>query len=190
MIDGIWRKLRKKEVHTEKILFEMFYHRVFKTAYFITHDRDLAQDVTQETFIKAFKNLHTLNDGKKIEAWLGTIATRTAIDFLRQIKRWKDFTAEDDYNDEIGIQNESVSSVERQIVDQYIKDLLQEEILKLKPEYKQVIILKYDYELKDEEIASALQVTVGAVKTRLHRAKQKIRTSLQEHPAIRDGDII
>ncbi|KXG43750.1 RNA polymerase sigma factor [Tepidibacillus decaturensis] len=70
----------------ERVIFEMFYHRVYNTAYFIIQDRHLAQDVVQETFFKAFQNMHKVEDGHKLGAWLGTIATRTAIDFLRKVK--------------------------------------------------------------------------------------------------------
>ncbi|MBP1932010.1 RNA polymerase sigma factor [Ammoniphilus resinae] len=189
MLKGFLGKQSEKDEQFQRILFEMFYQRIYRIAYFITHDQDLAQDVVQETFIKAFKNLYHLEDGNKMAAWLGTIATRTAIDFLRKEKRWNDFTTEDVYIDN-QVKNQTISSVERKVENRFIRELLRGEIMILKPEFKQVIILRYEYEMTYEEMASALEITVGTVKARLHRAKLKLKSSLKQHPAIQDGDIV
>ncbi len=188
-MEWVFRKIRKKERDSERILFEMFYQRVYDTAYFLVQDCELAQDVVQETFFKAFKHIHKLDHGEKLGAWLATIATNTALDLLRKIKRWNDIPTEDVYIDEELTKAESQSSVEKIVEQKFLKNLLQQEISKLKPHYKQVLILKYEYELKDEEIAEALKINVNTVKSRIHRAKLKLKTTLENRPDIKEGGI-
>ncbi|WP_258881683.1 RNA polymerase sigma factor [Paenibacillus sp. sptzw28] len=189
-----FNRLRKKneqeqqDEQSERILFEMFYHRIYSTAYFITQDRDLAQDIVQETFIKAFKHMHTLEDGKKIGAWLSSIASRLALDYLRKIKRWNDVATEDlIIDEEINKKQNQTSSIETIMEERFLKTVLRQEINALGPDYRQVIILKYEYDMKDEEIAKALEISVGTVKSRLHRAKQKLKDSLEKQPDIWEG---
>ncbi|MGO4888034.1 RNA polymerase sigma factor, partial [Anaerobacillus sp. MEB173] len=165
-----------------KLIFEMFYQKVYQRAFFMTRNPHLSQDITQETFIKAFKNLHKVEDGKKIESWLITITIRTTIDFLRKEKRWNDFTAGDVYIDETVMKD---SIVELQVEQRFMKSLLQSSISILKPEYKDVLLLKYDCGLKDKEIALALEVNVGTVKSRIHRSKLKLKAIMESY--LEDG---
>lgn len=188
LINGIFDSLRKKDGESERIIFEMFYQRIYNIALFMTKDRNLAQDVVQETFFKAFKQLHTLKDGNKLEAWLASIASKTALDFLRKQKRWNKITTENIYLDELVSKNQFEPSVEMIVEERFLKNLLRQEISELKPDHKQVIILKYGYELKDEEIASVLEINVGTVKSRINRAKLALKASLEKQMSSKDGD--
>ena len=95
----IFRKNKQQNREAERIIFEQYYKRVYYAAYWVIKDQDLAEDIAQETFMKAFKNLHTVQDVEKIGAWLSIIATRTAIDHLRRLNKWNDFTTSDVYID-------------------------------------------------------------------------------------------
>lgn len=176
---------------SKQIIFEMFYNKVYSTAYYVTKDYYLAQDITQETFIKAFKQIHNLKDTKKIESWLGTIATRTAIDYIRKIKKQNELVSNDVFIDinTFSKKESSKSQVEKSIEDKFIKNEIQKSISELKPEYRQVIVLKYDYELKDEEIAKELDMTLSAVKGRIHRAKNKLKSVLSKHIKFEEGEL-
>jgi RNA polymerase sigma factor (sigma-70 family) len=181
---------RKNSKEFERVIFEMFYQRIYNTAYFIIQDQFIAQDVAQETFLKAFQHIHKVENGEKMGAWLGTIATRTALDFLRKIKRRNDIPTEDVYMDEEVSKGQMVSSsVEKIVEDKFLKHLIKQNIEGLKIEYRNVLVLKYEYDLKDEEIAEALDVSISAVKSRLHRARLKLKTMLRNQPGIRNGDI-
>lgn len=170
--------VKKNDLFKEEI-FEKYYYKVYSTAYYITKDEFIAQDVTQETFIKAFNQFHTLKDLNKVGPWLGSITTRTAIDFLRKIKKWNDFTINDVYIDR-NPSNPLISPVEKILEDQYLRKLIQEQASKLKPDYRELLILKYDYGLKDEEIAEKLHQSLGTVKSKIHRAKQKLIENIRK----------
>ncbi len=172
------QKLLKKEQQSQRVLFDMFYHRVYNTAYCITQDHYTAQDVVQETFIKAFKKLDTLKDGSKMGAWLGAIASKTALDFLRKKNKWNDMAAEDVII-EMEISNQQLAaSVDEIVENRFTAELVRQSMVEMKPEYRQVLILKYEYDMKYEEIADVLGVSAGTVKSRIFRAKEKLRALL------------
>ena len=179
-----------KHVDYEKIMFEMHYKRVYHAAYFILQDKHFAQDVTQETFLKAFQRMDTLEDGNKLGAWLATIATRTAIDFLRKLKRRNEIAKEYVYKDEEHFNPEEVS-IEDKIELQFLEKIIQNNIRVLEPPgYKEVLILKYAYDLKDDEIAEALGISVNAAKSRLHRARKKLKLLMGDELDERSGDVL
>lgn len=180
----------KKQANYEKIIFEMHYERVYQAAYFIIKDKYLAQDVAQETFLKAFQKMDTLQDGNKLGAWLATIATRTAIDFLRKIKRRNDLPIDDVYIDE-GRSDDQTVSIEDKVEYKFLEKVVQKNIQILEPpEYREVIILKYEYELTDKEIAKAIGISVTAAKSRLHRARKKLKTVLGDQLDERSNDAL
>lgn len=174
----------------EKYIFETHYQEVYKAVYFIIQDQYLAEDLTQEAFIKAFQNLHKLKNDTKIKAWLVTIATRTAIDHIRKIKKRNDYLTDDVYIlDRSSNENHSGSPIEGKVERRMLKQLIKRCISVLKPPaYKEVLLLKFEYDLKEEEIAVLLNISQSAVKSRLHRAKKKLRKEMQKHDEFRDGD--
>lgn len=187
MINRLVQKLLKKDRDSERVIFEMFYQRVYYTAYYIVQDRELAQDIVQETFLKAFQNMHTVKDGEKLGAWLAAIASRTSIDYLRKVKKWNDVATEDHIIDEHLSKHEDYhSTVEMVVEKKFLRNILLQEIDELKPEHKQVLILAYLHDMKYEEIAEALDIKVTLVKTRIHRAKLKLREALETKPDIRE----
>lgn len=171
----------KNDERVEKEIFEKYYERVYYSAYFMIKDRELAQDIVQETFIKAFKHLHTVEDEQKLGAWLSTIASRTAIDYIRKEKKWNEIVTDDVYMDEKSLQvSEIASTVENELIQKQTSEQITELINRLKPEYKQVIILRYLYELTYEEMATHLDMNVGTIKTRTHRARKQLKNILEK----------
>ncbi|OIJ18923.1 hypothetical protein BKP45_15285 [Anaerobacillus alkalidiazotrophicus] len=173
--------------YLERIIFKNNYHRLYRLAYSIIKDRHTAHDIVQETFMKAFEKLHTLKDEEKFESWLAVICSRKAKDYLRKTKRWNDIAVENVFIDEAISKNEQTSYVETVIERKHLKKVIQEEILLLKPEFQEVLLLKYEYDLKDQEISKALNINIGTVKTRLHRAKKKLKEAIKDKEEIKEG---
>ncbi|MFJ7934020.1 RNA polymerase sigma factor [Sporosarcina sp. NPDC096371] len=186
LLGNIFRKSKQQNSEAERIIFEQYYKRVYYTAYQVIKDQNLAEDIAQETFMKAFKNLQTVQDVEKLGAWLSVIATRTAIDHLRRLKRWNDFTTSDVYinTEPDATQIDYVSTVETGIEKAYVKELLLKEIDKLKPDHKEVLILFYHHDLTYEEIAELLGVKLSTLKTRMFRAKKKLKESIEQQPEL------
>ncbi|MGG7621540.1 RNA polymerase sigma factor [Bacillus coreaensis] len=181
MITGLLEKAIQKDEVSEKIVFEMYYQRVYNTVYYYLHDRELTQDVVQETFLKAFMKLHTIDDFEKFGAWLVTIASCTAVDFLRKINRWNDIASEDIVIDEQYRKSTcNVSEVETIVEENHLRGLLLQKIDELSSEHKTVLTLKYLHDFRYEEIGESLKIKPGTVKTRIYRAKQRMRELLEQ----------
>lgn len=181
---------RTEKEDKETLLYEMFYRRVFNTANHLLRDSQLAQDITQETFISAFEHLDRMDNKEKLGAWLVTICTRKAIDFLRKQKRWNDLATDDVIFDKEMEKAGIPSPVEEQLERQWVKERLEEQVNQLHPAYKQVIILKYIYELKEREIAETLNISLGTVKSRLYRARRELKKNLlqEEEQPLKEGN--
>lgn len=165
-------------------MYRMYVQRLTYIAYSIIKDRCIAEDVVQETFLKAYKKIDSIGDIGKIGAWLSTITTRTAIDFLRAEKRrnWvlTDFAFIDHSQFLFGAEWVTENEVEINL----LKEELNESIHQLSNEYQEVLVLRIHYGLKEVEIADLLQLKSATVKTRLYRARKKIKQAIAEkYPA-------
>lgn len=178
MIRKLFQNQKTDDEHSMKLLYDMFYSHVYKTAFFITKDPQLAEDVLQETFIKVFRNLNKLEDGAKMKTWITTIASRTAIDFIRKKKRGNEFEIENVNDIKVNF-NELAFTVEEEVERSFLSEMIREEIANLPPDYRTVLCMKYIEDLKDQEIANHLQLKVTTVKTRIHRAKKLLKKELE-----------
>lgn len=139
-------------------------------AYRLVRDEDDAEDITQETFIKAYDKLHTFDTTKRLSTWLFRIATNTALDHLRRTKHQTPLTAE--------LTAHIASSAAGPHVSAEHAELYQA-VARLNPRYQAVVSMHYWEGLKIEEIASIMNAPAGSVKGWLHRAKQDLKKELQ-----------
>lgn len=159
-------------------LFEKYYKRVFYVAVAIIKCPYLAEDITQETFIKAYRKKDTLADTNKVSAWLSTIASRTAIDFCRKQKKFLYMVQSELFNNlEVSQEMYTASEVESFC----LKDILSRELLALNDNQRNVLLLKVNGGLKEKEIASLLHMKPTSVKMNLSRARRRLRQSLVEY---------
>ncbi|MCI3923919.1 sigma-70 family RNA polymerase sigma factor [Paenibacillus sp. TRM 82003] len=153
--------------------------RIYRKAYGLVKDAYLAQDVTQETFLKAYRHLDSVHDEERAGAWLSKIATNAAIDLLRKRQCWNGIPM--DHMQLTCLCGAAQEGVEEQICLKLGAEALMNVVHRLKPEYRDVVVLKVKYGWKDGEIADRLGVSIGTVKSRFHRAKRMIRGDLPPH---------
>lgn len=161
-----------------KVIYELFYKRVFRAAYFIIKDVHLAQDIVQETFIKALSQLDSLQEPEKMGAWLSTIAKRTAIDYMRKENRREEI--EKDETLTVKLQVEVAFSVENVVEANLIVEEIINKVLALKIEFREVLLLRYILELSQKEIAELTKLNIGTVKSRLHRGGKALKEELMK----------
>ena len=156
--------------------------RVFRMAKQITQNDDDAEDVLQETFLKAYTHLDNFQGNSKFYTWLVRIAVNEALMKLR--KRRSDRTVpldepintgEDEMVREIAVWDENP---EESYSREELGALLNEAIQSLKSAYRTVFILRDIEELSIEETAEALNLSISAVKSRLLRARLQLREKL------------
>ena len=147
----------------------------------MVRDQGRAEELAQDTFVKAFRALHTYDVQRKFSAWLLTIAHHVAIDELRKGAlrvQSLDETPED------GRQTrefaDTVSPTPAAIVERAeLAAALQTAIGRLRPEYREVVTLRYERELDYDEIAEMTGLPMGTVKSSLHRARKELAEHLE-----------
>ncbi|MFC4798775.1 RNA polymerase sigma factor [Neobacillus sp. GCM10023253] len=154
-------------------LYSLYYKRLFVISYSITRDRFHAEDVVQETFIKALNKAGTIEEQGKMGAWLSVIAARTAIDFIRREKRKKAVPFEHDLLELMG--KETKQNVEQEVETGLLFEEINEAIGTLQYEQQELLMLKFTKGLKEEEIANVLQLNPNTVKTKIYRARKKLK---------------
>lgn len=159
----------------EQILF-LYEKAIFNYALRLVNQWQDAQDVTQETFVKVYQHLRTIDAGQSPKAWIYRIATNTARDWLRKRTRRRELFIIDDEtsNFETFDPRQTYDNREEQSDARVAQALGQ-----LKPRYKSILLLFYQQEMTYQEIAVALSLPLNTVKTYLRRAKQSLKKELQ-----------
>jgi RNA polymerase sigma factor (sigma-70 family) len=148
------------------------YHMVLK----MVRNVDDAEDLTIESFAKAFKSLHRFKKDFTFSTWLFRIATNNTIDFIRK-KKLNTLSIENTYTDDDGqsvsidVEDENPDPQEETIKAQKA-ELIQIFVDKLPAKYQKLVRLRYFNELSYEEIAVELEAPLGTVKAQLHRARE------------------
>lgn len=151
-------------------IYKLFLKRIFRFIYFSVHDREVAADLTQNTFLRAWRAIQTFSLAKgSFQAFLFTIARNLAIDWQRKkkplpLEKIGEYEASD--NLEENFERREKSQLVRQVLD------------KLGERDKQIIILRYFEELTFFEIAKILGKKEGAVRVRVHRVLKKLKSFL------------
>ncbi|MCX2839980.1 sigma-70 family RNA polymerase sigma factor [Salinimicrobium sp. MT39] len=154
-------------------LYERYFHRLYHVAFRITRDQQLAEDAVHETYIKAIKKIQCVEDSKKIGAWLSVIAARTAIDIIRKEKKSYVMSMEHIHLEAISLQMDH--NVEKDVEASLFNQYLYKAIHQLSAHYQTILLLKLQKGLKEQEIADILHINQNTVKTRLYRARQKLK---------------
>lgn len=134
--------------------------------------KETAEDITQETFIKIFRSLKTFDPEYKFKTWIYTVATNTVYDWLRKAKNNKELFIIDD--PDTNFETIGTSDAYKELEEKQNKEHIDNALTKLKPVYQTVIVLYYRDELTYDEIAQVLKVPINTVKTYLSRAKKSL----------------
>jgi RNA polymerase sigma-70 factor (ECF subfamily) len=158
-------------------LVERYKDAVQNLAYRMLGNVTEAEDVTQETFVRAFMQLATYKPVHKFSTWLLSIASHLAIDQLRR-RRFLALPLEDvpflEWVIDNGINPEQSALQGEQ------QDEIQRYLQRLPSKYRAVIVLRYWYDFSYEEIAATLKLTPALVKARLHRARELLARYMLE----------
>ena len=147
-----------------------------------------ADDLTMVTFSKAFGAIDSYSPTNTFSTWLFAIATRSCIDFIRKrrvqllsLDGFKDGTDEERY--ELPIPSDE-ETPEESIIREQRYAILRSVVNELKPHYKRLVTMRYFEDKSYEDIAKELNMPLGTVKTRLHRAHGLLHALMQRHNEI------
>jgi RNA polymerase sigma factor (sigma-70 family) len=165
------------------MLVERYKDAVQNLAYRMLGNATEAEDITQETFVRAYTQLATYKSVHKFSTWLLSIASHLAIDQLRR-RRFLALPLEDvpflEWIVDMGISPEQSALQGEQ------QDEIQSYLQRLPGKYRAVIILRYWYDFSYDEIATALKLTPPLVKARLHRARELLARYMQQQQTAKE----
>ncbi len=165
------------EIENASVIFTGDYNRIFRYIASLVHDTAEAEDLTQETFVRAYRRRDSLRDAGAQTAWLYRIATHVCLDRLRQYARRSPMESETDL-DEVDVADPDTPSLQQTIERDEMSGCVQGYLNDLSDSYRAVILLHDMHELTAAEIAQLLGESLATVKIRLHRARRKLRTAL------------
>jgi RNA polymerase sigma-70 factor (ECF subfamily) len=163
-------------------LVNQYERRVFRMAKQITQNDEDAEDVLQETFLKAYSHLDDFQGNSKFYTWLVRIAVNEALMKLRKRRSDKTVPLDEpiDTGEDVVAREVAVwaDNPEQRYSREEMADILEEAVQSLKPAYRTVFVLRDIEEMSIEETAEALGLSISAVKSRLLRARLQLREKL------------
>ncbi len=166
------------DAQNASVLFKGDYQRIFRYILSMVQDTAEAEDLTQETFLRAYRRRDSLREEGAQTAWLYRIATHASLDRLRQYARRSPM--ESDTNlDQVEIAEPDTPSLQKTIERDEMSGCVQNYLNRLSDSYRAVILLHDMHELTATEIAQLLGESLDNVKIRLHRARHKLKIALE-----------
>lgn len=153
-----------------RMMMDTYQNRLYWHIRRMVVEHEVAQDILQDTFIKAFQNFQGFKQDSKLYTWLYRIATNEALQQLSKMKKMQ----KTDADAEVYLVNQIADNV-NQDADE-IQIILQKAIHQLPEKQRLVFTMRYYDELSYEEMSKVLDMSVGTLKTNYHYAKQKIES--------------
>ncbi|MNB76051.1 RNA polymerase sigma factor YlaC [compost metagenome] len=159
---------------TLREMMETYGRDVWNYAYFLTGSREQANDISQEVFLKAHRNIAKYRGSATLKTWLLTITRNTAFSWRRN-SFWHRFIP-------LGKSHTpgQAGSAEKEALSKQYVNRIWELIMELPDKHREVLVLEIQQGLSTAEMAALLGVAEGTVKSRLSRAREKMRKALEE----------
>jgi RNA polymerase sigma factor (sigma-70 family) len=155
-------------------LMQRYGDMVLRVAFTYVKERQLAEDISQEVFIRCYQSLDTFKNKSSYQTWLYRITVNYCKDYVRSWS-YRHLIPQAIVKEE----ERKVDSIDSQVVRKEENDLIFSEVLNLSVKLREVLILYYYEELTIEEVANILSVKPNTVKTRLHRARKSLRFHIE-----------
>jgi RNA polymerase sigma-70 factor, ECF subfamily len=175
----IARGLKQRDPELLDRLIEQYQYRLFRYLVYLTASRERAEDIFQETWIRVLERGHQYDGKSKFEAWLFTIARHLVIDWQRQKKTQSlDAMTDPEEGAPFEIADESEPSPLGLVLTREQEENVQASLGQVPAIYREVLLLRFQEEMKLEEIAVVLETPISTVKSRLYRGIEALRGAL------------
>ncbi|MCT4475952.1 MULTISPECIES: sigma-70 family RNA polymerase sigma factor [Bacillaceae] len=168
-----WSQMKDDESLLDEMM-SLYGQDILQLVYSYVKDAVVAEDLTQEIFIKCYKALPTYNQQSNIRTWLWRIAINHCKDYRKSWYFRKVSTAEEEQ------EWTSTDNVEEEVIQQDEDRQLAVAVMELPIQYRELIYLHYFQEMKLKEISEITGVKLGTVKTRMRQAKKRLKTYWEE----------
>jgi RNA polymerase sigma-70 factor (ECF subfamily) len=172
-------RARRGDDEAFRLIFDRYGRPIISFIYDMVGNRDLAEELAQETFVRAYKNLKGLRDDSKLSTWLFGIAKNVARESLRY--RFRE-------TDKVGIEDDRVIELsdgklppDRQLLDKELNGIIRNALGALDEDKRLVFTLKIFQQRSYEEIAEITGSSIPKLKTDLHRARAEMRRRIRPY---------
>ena len=176
---------RRGDLKAYDELVKRYQERIYATIYHMTSNHEDANDIAQDSFIKAYQALKSFRGGSSFYTWLYRIAVNKTINFLKQRKHKLHFSLNDlDFNAENDPDLVALTSDKTPLRDVGLTELqkkLNEALLKLSEPHRMVVVLHDVQGVSHDEIAEIMDCNIGTVRSRLFYARQQLQGYLAEY---------
>jgi RNA polymerase sigma-70 factor (ECF subfamily) len=179
------KRARRGDLKAYDELIQRYQQRIYATIYHMTSNHEDANDLAQDSFIKAYQALKSFKGGSSFYTWLYRIAVNKTINFLKQRKNKNHFSLNDlDFNTENNPDLVALISDKTPLRDVGLTELqkkLNEALLKLSEPHRMVVVLHDVQGQSHDEIAEIMGCNIGTVRSRLFYARQQLQGFLAEY---------
>ncbi|MEW6130307.1 MAG: sigma-70 family RNA polymerase sigma factor [Acidobacteriota bacterium] len=172
-------RVRSGEDDAFRQIFDRYARPVISFIYDMVGQRELAEELAQETFVRAYKGIHALRDDTKLSTWLFGIAKNVARESLRS--RWKDNSKVEMEDDGVMQLSDKELLPDDQLINKELNGVIHEALAKLDDDKREVFTLKVFHQRSYEEIAEITGFSIPKLKTDLHRARAEMRRRIQPY---------
>ena len=171
------QRLKNKDITGLDFLVHRYQIKAVRTAYLITRDVGLAEDVVQNCFIQVYRFIHGYDEARPFEPWFMRSVVNAAVKLMQ--KSTRQVGAERDGDESLfGEFISRVGSVEEQIESIEIQDQIWEAMQRLSPRQRAVIVQRYFLDMSEKEMALESNVARGTIKWLLNAARERLRLLL------------
>lgn len=166
----------QEDNHYEEIeaLIKEYGNDVLRTAYMYVKDKDVAEDIFQDVFVKISQKLNTFKGNSNIKTWIIRITINTSKDFLKSAWNRRVFSISEYHENSLTGENDYIK-IEKEEEHKIIRNA----VMGLEGKHKDVILCVYFMDMTIKEAARCLNIKEGTAKSRLSRAKDKLRDKLE-----------
>jgi RNA polymerase sigma-70 factor, ECF subfamily len=172
-------RARRGDDDAFRLIFERYARPIISFIYDMIGQRDLAEELTQETFVRAYKNLSGLRDDTKLSTWLFGIAKNVARESLRTRHR-EDHKVELDDDRVIELKDDNLPP-DRALLDKELNGVIKDALSSLDEDKRMVFTLKVFHQRSYEEIAEITGFSIPKLKTDLHRARAEMKRRIRPY---------
>lgn len=169
------QQLKNGDISGLELLVSRYQVKAVRTAYLITRDPGLAEDIVQDSFLQAYRSINKFDAARPFEPWFMRSVVNASVKMMQRPARLVQAGAERDADDLFSQLVERVESVEAQVESIEIQNQIWDAMQKLSPRQRAVIVQRYFLEMSEKEMAEESGSAVGTVKWMLNAARERLR---------------
>jgi RNA polymerase sigma-70 factor, ECF subfamily len=170
------RRLKRGDMGGLECLIARYQEKALRTAFLITHDEPMAEDVVQDVFVRFYQRAHCFDESRPFEPYFLRSVVNAALNCMEREKKGQYFPEQS--TSELEDLLEEAASVEEQVEFNTLKWQIKDALEELSPRQRAVIIQRYYLEMSEKEMSEALVSPPGTVKWLLNAARQHLRSLL------------